>query len=87
MLELVDEVDSKSIASNGVRVRFPPPAPLCGALQRLSNAVRLCVFLTAALCEHHFVAGAQGEAAQAFYKRVVIHFCRVSAPFGQAAQA
>ena len=27
MLELVDEVDSKSIASNGVRVRFPPPAP------------------------------------------------------------
>ena len=31
VLELVDEVDSKSIASNGVRVRFPPPAPRrCG---------------------------------------------------------
>ena len=27
MLELVDEVDSKSIASDGVRVRVPPPAP------------------------------------------------------------
>ena len=27
VLELVDEVDSKSIASDGVRVRFPPPAP------------------------------------------------------------
>ena len=27
VLELVDEVDSKSIASDGVRVRVPPPAP------------------------------------------------------------
>ena len=27
VLELVDEVDSKSIASDGVRVRFPPPVP------------------------------------------------------------
>ena len=29
VLELVDEVDSKSIASDGVRVRVPPPAPSC----------------------------------------------------------
>ena len=29
VLELVDEVDSKSIASDGVRVRVPPPAPTC----------------------------------------------------------
>ena len=27
VLELVDEEDSKSSASNGVRVRAPPPAP------------------------------------------------------------
>ncbi len=27
VLELADEVDSKSIASNGVRVQVPPPAP------------------------------------------------------------
>lgn len=27
MLELVDEADSKSVARNGVRVRFPLPAP------------------------------------------------------------
>ena len=27
VLELVDEVDSKSITSDGVRVRVPPPAP------------------------------------------------------------
>ena len=27
VLELVDEVDSKSIASDGVRVRPPPPVP------------------------------------------------------------
>ena len=27
VLKLVDEVDSKSIASDGVRVRVPPPAP------------------------------------------------------------
>ena len=27
VLELVDEVDSKSIASDGVRVRVPPPVP------------------------------------------------------------
>ena len=27
VLELADEVDSKSIASDGVRVRVPPPAP------------------------------------------------------------
>ena len=27
VLELVDEVDSKSIASDGVRVQVPPPAP------------------------------------------------------------
>ena len=27
MLELADEVDSKSIASDGVRVQVPPPAP------------------------------------------------------------
>ena len=26
-MELVDEADSKSVASDGVRVRFPPPAP------------------------------------------------------------
>ena len=27
VLELADEVDSKSIASDGVRVQVPPPAP------------------------------------------------------------
>ena len=27
MVELADEVDSKSIASDGVRVQVPPPAP------------------------------------------------------------
>ena len=27
VLELADEVDSKSIASDGVRVQIPPPAP------------------------------------------------------------
>ena len=27
MLELVDEADSKSVASDGVWVRVPPPAP------------------------------------------------------------
>lgn len=27
MLESADEVDSKSIASDGVRVQVPPPAP------------------------------------------------------------
>ena len=27
MLELADEVDSKSIASDGMRVQVPPPAP------------------------------------------------------------
>ena len=27
VLELVDEVDSKSVASDGVWVRVPPPAP------------------------------------------------------------
>ena len=30
MLESADEVDSKSIASDGVRVRVPPPAPAGG---------------------------------------------------------
>lgn len=30
VLELADEVDSKSIASDGVRVQVPPPAPSRG---------------------------------------------------------
>ena len=32
VLELVDEVDSKSITSDGVRVRVPPPAPEKGLM-------------------------------------------------------
>ena len=35
VLELVDEADSKSVASDGVWVRVPPPAP---ALNRLESA-------------------------------------------------
>ena len=35
VLELADEVDSKSIASDGVRVQVPPPAP---DPNRLENA-------------------------------------------------
>ncbi len=34
VLELVDEVDSKSIASDGVRVRVPPPAPKIDKLRQ-----------------------------------------------------
>ena len=32
MVELVDALDSKSSAREGVRVRFPPPAPSAAGL-------------------------------------------------------
>ena len=46
MLELVDEVDSKSIASDGVRVRVPPPAPFPQSLGYQGVAV----FFMSLLC-------------------------------------
>ena len=46
VLELVDEVDSKSIASDGVRVRVPPPAPnippTLDATSRKARGIGLC---------------------------------------------
>ena len=42
VLELVDEVDSKSIASDGVRVRVPPPAP-CKDAYFDTMGIEICV--------------------------------------------
>ena len=52
VLELVDEVDSKSIASDGVRVRFPPPVPRNPPRVLCSGRVLLCfaVFVSINCC-------------------------------------
>lgn len=41
MAELVDARDLKSRSSNGVRVRFPPWAPLAGSKKRTARELRL----------------------------------------------
>ena len=60
LVGMADEVDSKSIASNGVRVRFPPPAP-----RRCGRHIVRSDFLQKSLLTHSVAAPLRIEPAYA----------------------